>query len=141
MFKATEVERKIREINLLIDLQVNLSQCRNSDHYFSVSPVIVIRTHQELKCIIYIYEEFLEGKKIMAAEKMQQESHLVYLPEIPGLEQSSMLGRLHKNHWNTMTACMQHPYGNGESGNSQQTISLVCKITSKQIVEVLFQCF
>ena len=36
-FKATEVERKIREINLLIDLQTNLSSCRNSDHYFSLS--------------------------------------------------------------------------------------------------------
>ena len=34
MFKATEPERKIREISLLIDMQINLCSCRNSDHYF-----------------------------------------------------------------------------------------------------------
>ena len=27
MFKATEIERKIREIDLLIDTQINLSSC------------------------------------------------------------------------------------------------------------------
>ena len=37
MFKATEVERKIRETNVLIDLQMNLSSCKTSDHYFSLS--------------------------------------------------------------------------------------------------------
>ena len=36
MFKATEVEIKIREINLLIDMQINLSLCRPSGHYFLV---------------------------------------------------------------------------------------------------------
>ena len=36
MFKATEVERKIREINLIIDLQINLSSCRISVYYFSL---------------------------------------------------------------------------------------------------------
>ena len=36
MFKAAEVERKIKEINLLIDLQINPSSCRASDHYFSL---------------------------------------------------------------------------------------------------------
>ena len=37
MFKAAEVERKIREINLFIDMQITLSLCKNSDHYFSRS--------------------------------------------------------------------------------------------------------
>ena len=36
MFKATEVEGKIREINLLIDMQINFSLCRFSDHCFSL---------------------------------------------------------------------------------------------------------
>ena len=40
-----------------------------------------------------------------------------------------------------MTVCMQHPFWNGVSGNPQQTMSLVCKMTFKQIVEMLFQCF
>ena len=37
MFKATEVERKIREINLLIDMQIHLSSCRTSDHCLLLS--------------------------------------------------------------------------------------------------------
>ena len=37
MFKATEVERKIREINLLINMQIKLSSCKTSYRYFSVS--------------------------------------------------------------------------------------------------------
>ena len=37
MFKAAKVERKIREINLLINMQINLSSCRTSDHYLSLS--------------------------------------------------------------------------------------------------------
>ena len=43
-------------------------------------------------------------------------------------------------HWNTMTASMQHQGCNRESGNPKQTISLVCKITFKEILKVLFQC-
>ena len=57
MFKVTEVERKIKEINILTDIQINLSLCRTSDHYFSSSlPTLV--------------QNFLEGWQIMAAEKM-----------------------------------------------------------------------
>ena len=42
MFKVTEVERKIKEINILTDIQINLSLCRTSDHYFSSSlPTLV----------------------------------------------------------------------------------------------------
>ena len=37
MFKATEVEKKIREVNLLIDMQINLSSSRTS-----VLPAIVM---------------------------------------------------------------------------------------------------
>ena len=43
MFKAAEVERKIREINLFVDLQINLSLCRTSDHYLSLCQVIVMK--------------------------------------------------------------------------------------------------
>ena len=38
MFKAAEVERKIGEVNLIIDMQRNLSLCdTSSDHCFSLS--------------------------------------------------------------------------------------------------------
>ena len=33
MFKATELERKIREINLFMKIQINLCSCKTSDHY------------------------------------------------------------------------------------------------------------
>ena len=33
----TNVERPIREINLLINMQINISSCRTSGHYFSLS--------------------------------------------------------------------------------------------------------
>ena len=36
MFKAAKVERKIREINLLINMQINLYLCITSDCYFSL---------------------------------------------------------------------------------------------------------
>ena len=42
MFKATEDERKIRETNLPIDMEINLSSCTSSEHYFSLSPGIVM---------------------------------------------------------------------------------------------------
>ena len=34
MFKATKVERKLREINVRIDMQINLSSCRTQDRYY-----------------------------------------------------------------------------------------------------------
>ena len=37
MFKGTEVKKKKREINLLIDLQINLCLCKISEHYCSLS--------------------------------------------------------------------------------------------------------
>ena len=37
MINATEVERKIREINILIDMQINFSSCRTSDNYLLLS--------------------------------------------------------------------------------------------------------
>ena len=40
---AAEVEREIREVNLFVNLQINLSLCRNSDHYLSLSQVIVMK--------------------------------------------------------------------------------------------------
>ena len=43
MFKAAEVEREIREINLFVDLQINLSLCRTSDHYLSLCQVIFMK--------------------------------------------------------------------------------------------------
>ena len=121
MFKATEFERKISKINIHMDLQINLSLRRTSDHYLSVSPVIVMRSCSELKMYIYMCAKFLEGKQIMKAEKIScRKNHWI---------------SCRKNHWNTMTACMQHPYWNRELRNPQQTMPLVHKITFKQIVK------
>ena len=134
MFKTTEVERKTRKINLLIDLQINISSCRTSYLYFSLLSSDFHADSIGTKNVIIYTCAKLKGKQIIAAEKMYH----VYSPEII---QSTSLARLWKNHWNTMTACLQRPYQNGESENLQRTMSLVSKITFKQIVEVLFQCF
>ena len=37
MFKATELERKIREINLFMKIQINLCSFKTSDHYLLLS--------------------------------------------------------------------------------------------------------
>ena len=47
--------------------------------FVAVSQVIVKQTHQELKMYC---TEVLEGKQIMAAEKMWYKSHSAYPPEI-----------------------------------------------------------
>ena len=62
--------KKIREINLLIKLQINLSVCRTSDYQLLLFQAIV-----------------------MAAEKMWWKSQSVYPPE---MIQTSLLGRLQK---------------------------------------------
>ena len=70
MFKVTELGKK-REINLFIDMETNLSLCRNSDHYFSqplqqlpwdlLGTKNVSSTHAQ---------NILEVEQIMAVEKM-----------------------------------------------------------------------
>ena len=54
--------------------------------------------------------KIFEGKQIMAAKKKQQKSLCVNSPKI-----INQLGRLQKNHLNTMTACMLSLYWNGVS--------------------------
>ena len=77
-------------------MQINLSSCRTSDHYFSQSL-------QQLSCDLLGIKnvssqasaKFFEGKQIAAAEKIWQKSHCVY-PHIQ-IIQSSSLGRQQKN--------------------------------------------
>ena len=73
-------------------------------------------------CMICACTKFLEDK-----------SNRVY----PEIIQTSTLGRPQKKSLKR-NDCL---YRNGKSENSQRTICLVRKITFKQIVEVLFQCF
>ena len=136
MFNATEVERKTREFNILMDMQINLSSYRTSGHYLSLSlhrqswnslgTKNVSSTHGEI---------FLKGKQITTREKMRQKTHRVYPPE---RLQTSLLARLQKKSLEH-NGCFSDR--NRESENHQWTISLVCKTDFKQIVEVLFQCF
>ena len=75
--------------------------------------------------------------QIMAAENMRQKLQRVYPLEIV---QTNSLGRLQKKSSGHNDCLYLEFYCNGESDNPQQKISLVRKITFKQIVEVLFQC-
>ena len=76
-------------------MQINLSSCRTSDHYFSLSL-------QQLSWGLLRFKnvssqtsaKFFEGKQITAAEKMWQKSHCVYPHKII---QTSSLGRQQKN--------------------------------------------
>ena len=133
MFKATEVERKTRKINLLIDLQKLIFSSIIS-HYLSCK---CRKDSLGTKNVSCTNVQNWKVNKSLRQKRCGKWYH-VYPPEII---QSTLLGRLWKNHWKTMTACIQRPYQNGASENLQQTMSLVRKITFKQIVEVLFQCF
>ena len=64
MLKTTEVERKIREIKLLIVTQINHSSCRTLDHYFSPSLSNCYGTHEELRINQFFKnaQKFLESK-------------------------------------------------------------------------------
>ena len=66
MFKAADVERKIREINLLIDMKINLSSCRTSDHYFSLSLQRLSWDSLKTKNVPSTHANFLEGKQVPA---------------------------------------------------------------------------
>ena len=133
MFKATEVERKTRKINLLIDLQKLIFSSIIS-HYLSCK---CRKDSLGTKNVSSTHRQNWKVNKSLRQKRCGKWYH-VYPPEII---QSTLLGRLRKSHWKTMTACIQRPYQNGESENLQQTMSLVRKITFKQIVKVLFQCF
>ena len=92
MFKAAEVERKIREINLLIDMQIKLSLYRTSDHYISSLQQLSWDSLGTKNVSLRMRKSF-GSQQIMAAEKTQQKIHRVYPPEII---QTSSPGRLQK---------------------------------------------
>ena len=92
MLKAAEGERKIREINLFIDIQIDLSVCKNSNHYFSRS-MQLLSWHSLGAKNVSMVDKCSKGKQITAAENMWKKLHRVYPAEII---QTSSLGRLQK---------------------------------------------
>ena len=63
MFKATQVERKQRETNLFIHMQINLSSSRTSDHYLSLFLQRLSWDSLETKNVSsYTSAKFFEGK-------------------------------------------------------------------------------
>ena len=123
MFEATEVERKIKEINLLIDMQINLSLCRISYHYFSLSlqqlPWDSIRTKMDHLCMRKIFgKQTNHGSRKDAAEITPciscWNNKLDY--------KLARWGRLLKKSLEQVTACMKRLYHNRESGNPNNNI-------------------
>ena len=93
------------------------------------------------KCIIQVCTKFQVHKQIMAAEKMWQKSYCVYPPDII---QTSLLDRLQKKSFEQndcfyVASVLQWRVGKLPMDNFPSL--LVCKITFKQIVRMLFQCF
>ena len=98
MFKATKVDRKTRKINLFINLQKLIfssiiSHCLSSRCCTdSLGTKKVSSTHAQNRKVNKSLRQKRYGKQ-----------YRVYPPEII---QGTSLGRLWKNHWNTMTTCM-----------------------------------
>ena len=63
MFEATEAERKIREINLLMDMQINILFCRTSEHYFSLYLKRLSWDLLKTKNVSSTHAQNLEGKQ------------------------------------------------------------------------------
>ena len=93
MFKAAEVERKIREINLLINIHINLSFYGTSGHYFLLSLQRLSCDSLWTKNVSSTPAQNFWKVNMMAAEKMWSKLHCVYSPEIM---QTTLLGRLQK---------------------------------------------
>ena len=91
--------KKIREINLLIKLQINLSVCRTSD-----------------------YQLLLSFKQLSWQQKRCGGNHRVYIL-LKWYKLACSVG-CRKNHWNTMNACMWHLHWNGVPGNPPQKMSM-----------------
>ena len=75
MFKATEVERKIREINLHMDLQRNLFSCRTSDCLLSNCHVDSLGTKNVLSMHV---ENFWKMNKSWQ-QKRYVRNHFMYI--------------------------------------------------------------
>ena len=76
-------------------MQINLSSCRTSDHYFSLSLQQLSWGLLGTKNVSsQASAKFFEGKQITVAKKMWQKSHCVYPHKII---QTSSLGRQQKN--------------------------------------------
>ena len=76
-------------------MQINLSSCRTSNHYFSLFLQLLSCSLLENKNVSSQNSaKFLEGKQITVAKKMWQKSHCVYPHKII---QTSSLGRQQKN--------------------------------------------
>ena len=113
-------------------MQINLSSCRISDHYFSLSL-------QPLSWDSLGTKNASSTQVQMTAEKMRWKSLRVYPSEII---QTSSLGKLQKKSLEHNDCLYAVSASQQRVRNPpQKTISLVRKITFEQIVEVLFQCF
>ena len=79
MFKVTEVESKIREINLLIDLQINLSSCKTTDHYFSLSLQRLSCDSLETKNLSSAHAQKFRKVNKSLRQKVHTRNHIVYI--------------------------------------------------------------
>ena len=120
MFKATEVERKTRKINLLIDLQKLIFSSIIS-HYLSCK---CRKDSLGTKNVSSTHVQNWKVNKSLRQKRCGKWYH-VYPPEII---QSTLLGRLRKNHCKTMTACI---YSARIRTESQKTSNGQCPQSAK----------
>ena len=78
MLKAAEVDRKIREINILINMEINLSSCRTSDHYLSLSVQSLPWDSLGTKNVSSLAQNFLKENKLWQ-QKRCDGNHIKYI--------------------------------------------------------------
>ena len=126
MFRASESEEKIREINLLIDMQVNLFACRTSDHYFLLSLQWLSWDSSGTKNVSStLAQNFWKVNKSWWHKRCGR-YHILYI--LLKYYKLACWVECRKNPWNTMTACMICLYRRG----SQETLNVQYAVPSLQ---------
>ena len=112
MFKATEVERKIREINLLINMQINLSSCRTSNHDISLSLQRLSRNSLGTKNLSSAH-----ARNFWMVNKSWQPKRCGRIRVYPEIIQTSLLGRLQMEHNDYLYISSAPQWGSQETPN------------------------
>ena len=115
MFKATENKRKIRETNLLINMEIKNFLPAEVQTIISRSFQVLSWDSLGIKNVSPTNAQTFQKVNKSWQRKRCSRNYImkILLKEF----KIALWISFRRNQWNTMTACMQHPYRNEESGN------------------------
>ena len=125
-----------------MDIQIIITSCRNSDHYFSLSLQQLSLDSLGTKNVSSTYAQNFWKVNKLWRQKRCGGNHMVNIL-LKWYKLTRWVG-CRKNHWATITACMKLPYCNGESGHSQRTISFpqnYFHTNCRSVIPVLLKSF